>query len=32
MAAELAEEAGITLVGFLNGKRFNIYTHPGRIL
>lgn len=32
LAAELAEEAGITLVGFLNGKRFNIYTHPGRIL
>lgn len=32
LAAELAEEAGITLVGFLNGKRLNIYTHPGRIL
>lgn len=32
LAAELAEEAGITLVGFLNGKRFNIYMHPGRIL
>jgi formate dehydrogenase accessory protein FdhD len=29
---EVAEKAGITLVGFARGERFNIYTHPDRIL
>jgi FdhD protein len=32
LAVELAEEFKITLVGFLRGKRFNIYTQPQRIL
>lgn len=26
------EESGLTLVGFVRGKRFNIYTHPQRII
>ncbi len=28
---ELAEEMGITIVGFARGERFNLYTHPERI-
>jgi FdhD protein len=31
LAVDLAEEAGLTLVGFLRGERFNIYAHPERI-
>jgi FdhD protein len=31
LAAELAQEAGITLVGFSRGRSFTIYTHPERI-
>lgn len=32
LAVELAEEAGITLVGFLKKTSFNIYTHQERII
>ncbi|MDM4723409.1 formate dehydrogenase accessory sulfurtransferase FdhD [Micromonospora sp. WMMA1363] len=31
LAADLAAEAGITLVGFLRGRRMNVYAHPYRI-
>ena len=31
LAIKLAKRAGITLVGFVRGKRMNIYTHPERI-
>jgi FdhD protein len=31
LAIDLAEELGITLVGFLRGERCNIYTHGQRV-
>jgi FdhD protein len=31
LAVELAQERGVTLIGFLKSDRFNIYTHPKRI-
>ena len=31
LAVELADEQGITLVGFLRGTSMNVYTHPERI-
>ncbi len=32
LAADLAEEAGLTLVGFLRGPTMNVYTGAGRLL
>ncbi len=31
LAVEVADHFGITLIGFLRGERFNLYTHPERI-
>jgi len=31
LAADLAEELGLTAVGFVRGDGFNVYTHPDRI-
>jgi FdhD protein len=31
LAVDAARRFGITLVGFLRGNRFNIYTRPERI-
>jgi FdhD protein len=32
LAVELAQEVGITLVGFLRGDGCNVYTHPDRLV
>jgi FdhD protein len=32
LAAEMAEDAGLTLVGFVRGETMNVYTHPERII
>ena len=32
MAVELAESAGITLIGFLRDHAMNVYTHPERVV
>jgi FdhD protein len=31
LAIELADQCGMTLIGFVRGERFNIYTHPNRV-
>ncbi len=32
LAVELARDCGVTLVGFLRGQGFNVYTHPERLI
>lgn len=32
LAVEIAEKRGVTVVGFMRGNRFNVYTHPERIV
>lgn len=32
LALELAEELGITVVGFARGDKMNLYTHPNRVI
>jgi FdhD protein len=32
LSIDLAEQLGITLVGFARGSSLNVYTHPGRIV
>jgi FdhD protein len=32
LALEIAEKRGVTIVGFVRGNRFNVYTHPERIV
>lgn len=32
MAVEIARETGLTVIGFARGSRFNIYSHPYRII
>jgi len=32
LAVELADEVGLTLVGFLRGTSMNVYTRPDRIV
>lgn len=31
LAVETAEQADLTVVGFVRGQKMNIYTHPGRV-
>lgn len=31
LAVEIAEQSGVTVVGFVRADRLNVYTHPGRI-
>jgi FdhD protein len=31
LAIELAEDLGITAIGFVRGSRFNVYAHPERV-
>jgi len=31
LAVDCADEAGITLIGYLRGAQFDIYSHPERL-
>lgn len=31
LAVQLAEDGGLTLIGYLRGRRMNVYTHPERV-
>jgi FdhD protein len=31
LAADAADRLGLTLIGFLRGDGFNVYTHPERV-
>ena len=31
LAVDLAEQSGMTLIGFLRAQSFNVYTHPARV-
>jgi FdhD protein len=31
LGLRIAEKAGLTVIGFSDGKRFNVYTHPRRV-
>jgi FdhD protein len=31
LAVRLADRLGVTLIGFLRGDGFNVYTHDGRV-
>jgi FdhD protein len=31
LSVELAQQCGMTLIGFLRGDRMNVYTHPDRV-
>lgn len=31
LAIKLAQELGVTIIGFARGKRYNVYTHPERV-
>lgn len=32
LAVDLAQRFGVTLIGFLRGSRFNVYSHPERVM
>jgi len=32
LALDLAEDLGITVIGFARGEKFNIYTHNERVI
>jgi FdhD protein len=32
LSLDIAEESGVTVVGFVRGDRLNVYTHPERVL